>query len=463
MNKEEKEKVLKQLDDAMKVLAMQNPLWLPFIVATEIRSVEDDIVAGVTPEVNKLIIATNPEVLQKYAPSLRDKVDILIHEYWHVIMRHCWNQLPEHTIDNIAADCEINQSPFLPRDSRLLKVGFTYKTIGGEPEKSREYYYELLMKNAIRIGIPEACNGDCSNCKFDQSSSSNQGNVSCRQDSDSKQIGKEDNANNKENESEGGGNEQKEQQETRQEGTEQKETGQKGKSNEQKCPIKDWMEHPYWKGASQTSEEVWRPIILEVTEKLIGTVGGEFIEEIRARWQRLPTLKQVIQKMVGYKVIGKLEDISRTQPNRRFPLLPGEKEKFRAKLAFVVDTSGSMDSQILSQIFSIIRWATRLLDDVPVIQTDTRVTDVTSSSKLRGNIKVKGRGGTVFEEVFRVLEEANVEWVVFFTDLQAHYPQKPPEGMKVVWVTDSKDTRPPFGYEVIRVNKRGEVIKIDRL
>jgi predicted metal-dependent peptidase len=451
MNKEEKEKVLKQLDDAMKALAIQNPLWLPFIVATEIRSVDDDIVAGITPEVNKLIIATNPEVLQKYAPSLRDKVDVLIHEYWHVIMRHCWNQLPEHTIDNIAADCEINQSPFLPKDSRLLKVGFTYKTIGSEPEKSREYYYDLLMKNAIRIKMPEVCNGDCSNCKLNQSSSSsNQGNVSCRQDSNSKQTGKEGSADNKENGSKG-------------EGNEQKETGQKGESNEHKCPIKDWMEHPYWKGASQTSEEVWRPIILEVTEKLAGTIGGEFIEEIKARWQRLPSLKQIIQKMIGHKVIGKLEDLSRTRPNRRFPLLPGEKEKFRAKLAFVVDTSGSMDSRILSQIFSIIRWATRLLDDVPVIQTDTRVTDVSRSSKLRGNIKVKGRGGTVFEEVFRVLEEANVEWVIFFTDLQAYYPKKAPEGMKVVWVTNSKDTRPPFGYEVIRINERGEVIGIDQL
>lgn len=139
--------LLKAVDKAKKALSLISldyPMFINLVLQTSIVENRELIgYAGVKPSLQGCIIEINPDKWESL--SLKDSIDVILHEYWHIILKHCWVRLPNTFLDNLASDVEINQPPFL--DSEFIRrESFTYEELNLPPRKSRETYYMLLSK-----------------------------------------------------------------------------------------------------------------------------------------------------------------------------------------------------------------------------------------------------------------------------------------------------------------------------
>jgi len=122
-------------------------------------------------------------------------------------------------------------------------------------------------------------------------------------------------------------------------------------------------------------------------------------------------------------------------------IVQGIQVKRFQKLLVALDTSGSVDDQALSLLFSEVHGMWRWGAEITVVECDAAVRRVWDyRGKLPGDIS--GRGGTAFDPVFRWMREQNTQYngVIYLTDGYAQAPTvKPPA--KLVWViTPEGDT-----------------------
>jgi len=149
------------------------------------------------------------------------------------------------------------------------------------------------------------------------------------------------------------------------------------------------------------------------------------------------------------------------RPNRRFIgkdlYLPSiTKIDGLRKIIFAVDTSGSMNTDLLidawSEIVSVVEDCD--VDELIIMDVDTHVNHIRRFSKddLPDALEVVGRGGTAFEPAFDWVIENDEDpaVLIYFTDLYGSFPQYEPDH-PVIWVNyGMKDTLCPFG-EVIDI------------
>lgn len=138
----------------------------------------------------------------------------------------------------------------------------------------------------------------------------------------------------------------------------------------------------------------------------------------------------------------------RRENRQQNPLLPGRSSHLKVNkynLAFVVDTSGSMMSE-LNHAFSAVKSLLELYKlDGYLVFADEDIREVHKFSDLA---KVPedwtGGGGTHFDPVFEKLAGLDVEQVVFFTD--GFTSSWGHEFCKTIWVlTADHSVQPPFG------------------
>lgn len=375
--------------DAMTTIVWTKKLMLDYVLLTRIEEKNDlHHLAGIQLTARELILYLNYDAIIKYNLSKENIVQLLLHEYSHVLLGHFFLRLPDSFCDNMAADIEINQEPWIdPNDSFISSYGLTYSKFKFAPSKSREFYYEQLKSK---------------NQKSQKSAFSNS-------------------------------------------------KGSQSKPDNSLTKIKDdgttIDEHSKFDNNNEAVKQVWKKITESAIEKNRGELSEELIEYIQSKWKTNKSLQQILRRIVGkYYNNSVKETSSRIRPNRRQQLLPGNLERYGAKIVFAIDTSGSMSTKDLEEIYSVIKWISKRTN-VTTIQCDASITDVVVDKQIRsGTIGVKGRGGTSFVPVFKFITDKfkdKIDILVYATDLDGEFPTEKPK-YPVVWLATS-NKKVPFG------------------
>lgn len=149
-------------------------------------------------------------------------------------------------------------------------------------------------------------------------------------------------------------------------------------------------------------------------------------------------------------------DVTWSIPNKRFLgrdyILPSNIGPDSPKVAYAVDTSGSMSQRDLEQAMSELEDIRKRFNaKVYVLDCDADVHGSGWISPHQPLPVLNGGGGTDFRPVFEHIMENKIkpDYVVFFTDGYGEFGVDP-KAFPVLWVMTS-DVKPPFG-EVVRVN-----------
>ena len=232
------------------------------------------------------------------------------------------------------------------------------------------------------------------------------------------------------------------------------------------------MDSPTKKGPGQKEElqrieQDWDNAMHQAASiaKAEGNLPGYFAEKIGDAHKSEVDWRTILRR---YMTAITNRDFSWARPNRRFidsglylPSLHSEAMPF---MVFAIDTSGSVDSAAINQIWSEVRDICNEVNPeyVEVIQCDTHVRSVErySANDLPGELDILGRGGTAFSPVFKQVELSMEQPVclVYGTDMGSS-DYGPPPPYPVIWAavdTWGPPTKPPFG-EMVEVphTKRG--------
>jgi predicted metal-dependent peptidase len=153
-------------------------------------------------------------------------------------------------------------------------------------------------------------------------------------------------------------------------------------------------------------------------------------------------------------------DYSWSRPSRRYAgrgvILPGLSNQTPPPLAVFVDTSGSVNHDMVKGFLSDIQGMTDHVSEMVVLWIDAVIqgnpVDIDCSTDIT-QIQPLGGGGTSFRPGFKWLAEQTdyePEVVIYFTDGHCRrFPDTPPD-LPVLWVLWERNDsfKPPFG-EVI--------------
>lgn len=150
-------------------------------------------------------------------------------------------------------------------------------------------------------------------------------------------------------------------------------------------------------------------------------------------------------------------DITWSVPNRRFLgasyIFPSNIGPDQPKIAFAIDTSGSMSQQDLQQAVSELEDIRRKFNaKVYFLDCDAGVYESRWIDPYEPLPALQGGGGTDFAPVFDHLIEKKIrpDYCVFFTDGYGNFGDDPTSKFEVLWVLTNQHVQPPFG-DVVRV------------
>jgi len=155
-------------------------------------------------------------------------------------------------------------------------------------------------------------------------------------------------------------------------------------------------------------------------------------------------------------------DITWTVPNRRFLgasyIFPSNIGPDQPKIAFAIDTSGSMSEDDLKQAIAELEDIRKQFNaQVYFLDCDAGVYESRWISPYEPLPALQGGGGTDFAPVFSHLIEKRIQpdYCVMFTDGYGNFGDDPTQKFDVLWVITNQDVVPPFG-DVIRVNVQND-------
>ena len=212
------------------------------------------------------------------------------------------------------------------------------------------------------------------------------------------------------------------------------------------------------------AEAKWKQAVIEAGQ-LAGNAAGAWRELVKAAMPKPPfhlKLHEYLNRGLG-------GDQDWTSLNRRHVYrgmyLPTDTKVIMGRVACMVDTSGSMDSNTqLKMAFGYVRgFREQHPCQLDLIQCDYDVMDAAQFKtyeefeRLPETFNVVGRGGTSFNAPFKLLQEKRIEpkVAIYFTDGYGSCTEAKP-AYPVLWVVlkGDKQFKPPFG-EVIYVNDGG--------
>jgi len=197
-----------------------------------------------------------------------------------------------------------------------------------------------------------------------------------------------------------------------------------------------------------------------------GRCPGSAIVELKKLEESKNDWRTVLTDFVQENII----DYSFTPPDYRFSdfdfILPGfnEPDETVKSVIFMVDVSGSMSWDLITDCFSEIKgaidqfdgklkgWLGFFDDGVRHFQEFDIDTDISK-------IKVFGQGGTDFDSVFRFIkkkeeqDDLDVSSIIILTDGYAPFPsEKLLNGHPIIWVITNDDITPPYG-KILRIKE----------
>lgn len=207
---------------------------------------------------------------------------------------------------------------------------------------------------------------------------------------------------------------------------------------------------------SEQSQDVVDIIAKAVTQsKAAGKYAGEVPGHIRRSIDNLLNPKLDWRILLERFLTARIKyDYSWRRPNRRYLpelFLPSQYSEGIGKLAFAVDTSGSINNDQLKQILSEIHNINEIFkpSSMLIIGCDYAIGEeyeVTEGSSIL-DLSFIGGGGTSFDPVFHRLQNEDIEALVYFTDLYANTPSIVPD-YPVLWVCNSNHAPAAFGETI---------------
>ena len=187
------------------------------------------------------------------------------------------------------------------------------------------------------------------------------------------------------------------------------------------------------------------------------TAAMEMLERV---WQRPNDPRIDWRRLLDSFLQEQLADYSFLPPDRRLEesefYLPdfNEAELAPQLIAFAVDTSGSIEDEMLSLVYSEICGAIEQLDGTLtgcLLFFDTRVYTPILFADMREleNVIPVGGGGTDFSCLFRYLDSStlNPASIVIFTDGQGDFPdERAANNVPVLWLLSRDDVVVPWGH-----------------
>lgn len=137
----------------------------------------------------------------------------------------------------------------------------------------------------------------------------------------------------------------------------------------------------------------------------------------------------------------------------RRQIMPSIKRSHKLEFGIVIDTSGSINSDIYGQFIDTVSQAFSQLkpERMIAILADDLIRDEMELRELPANIPFKGRGGTDFRPALKRFEKAypDIGGVIYVTDGYGDFPHEAPS-FPLLWAINNNDVRPPYG-DVCRI------------
>ena len=215
-------------------------------------------------------------------------------------------------------------------------------------------------------------------------------------------------------------------------------------------------EEDFEESANRWTEITMKSILLA---KQQGLNPGDLAEHIAAMLQPTIDWRTALRNLLT-EYVSTRDTWSR--PDRRTaangPYLAGKEPHGAPPIAFAVDTSGSMSNKELAEVWAEVRECAdaMLPETIRIIQCDAAIADdqTFEPEDLPQELDARGRGGTLFQPVFDLLEaewgENEIGCLIYLSDLYcSDYPSIPPE-YPVIWVgsSNANQTDPPFGIRL---------------
>ena len=192
----------------------------------------------------------------------------------------------------------------------------------------------------------------------------------------------------------------------------------------------------------QTEEQSWDEAIHQAANiaRARGLLPGVIEELLRTLHTSAVDWRSVLRH---YMTAPARQDYSWSSPNRRFIhsglYLPSIRSYGIGDIAIIIDTSGSLPSDVLSQFWTEVREIASEVqpDRITLLQVDAVLQDAREylSTDLPDEIEIKGRGGTDFRPGFAWLDEHGHRptCCLYLTDMMCcDYPEAPPD-YPVLW------------------------------
>lgn len=387
--------------EELSLILTEEPLIAFYFLRSKVIEDSDfNFPAGVSIKNGQIHLYLNPDIMNTF--SISEKAGVLVHEYLHVLLLHVLvrnsNEEEKRKKENIAMDMAINQlirrSPYINLPDGVVYHNGKFTTfISGKPEVVQfDFPADLTAENYFEL--------------LDRKYT----------DEDFEAMG-----------------------------------------------ISTLDDHSEW---DESSELEGRSVVKSLAEDfakrhggdedkighvLAGSKYGDILERLLAietddiPWQT--KVKRFLHQHVDFKRKFSYKRFSR---RHGFPN-PGRKYKNKAKVAVIVDTSGSMSNSFLSHIGGQLNLMSKIMQ-VDIFWCDAQVQGEVKKYKPSAEIAFPGRGGTNMQPGFDAAMEQGYRGVVCFTD--GYLFQEPECKLPTIWViVNNPNFNAPFG-EVTNVDWR---------
>jgi predicted metal-dependent peptidase len=229
-----------------------------------------------------------------------------------------------------------------------------------------------------------------------------------------------------------------------------------------------WDEHDAWGKDENRYEELsdtWDKRIEDAARSVMGRSGslkaGSVPSHIARKIRELSNPQTDWRTILNEFTQEEVTDFTFTPPDRRFDDSPfflpdyNEKEDSIKDILFMIDTSGSMNDEMVSIVFSEVKGALSQFNEhlkglLGFFDADVKPPVEFESVEDLLQIKPIGGGGTnffnIFEFIKKRMKDNLPQSIVILTDGYAEFPEEGAAlGVPVLWLICNDDATPPWG------------------
>lgn len=214
---------------------------------------------------------------------------------------------------------------------------------------------------------------------------------------------------------------------------------------------------PQGKGGAKALEQEWKNAAANAAQVARQMGQGKLPAELERRLGEIfePTVpwQDLLRQFFS---VASRDDYSWSRPNRRYAhlgfVLPSLRSKHLGNIVVAVDTSGSIDEEMLKHFLGEFQG---ILDSTHpqthLIDCDSQVHSCREvfPGDIIADIPLKGGGGTRFQPVFDHVANHNLDPTVllYFTDMEGSFPDPPP--YETLWINHGDPRlKAPFGQTI---------------